>query len=86
MGVIFGLMLLGNILAIIVCSLLTAINCKQGINSRQGLGMNPFNYVLMPELLSESGKKFRKVTLYLWLLFIVSFICVIVLSSADLPG
>ena len=81
MVVIIGLLLVVNFFAIIVSSLLTASNCKPG-TSRHGLRMNPFNLVLMPELLTETGKIFRKITLYLCLLYIVLFISAIVLTRA----
>jgi hypothetical protein len=74
--VILGFVLMAIFFAVVLFSLLTWSYRKSGITVWRPEMTNPFNWVFMPELLTETGLKYRKAALFAW----ASYIGILVLS------
>lgn len=78
--VIIGLLQTAIFIAMVVFSILTWVHRKQGITSWRPTMTNLFNWVFMPDLLTETGLKYRKAALCSWALFFGVFVLLIILD------
>lgn len=67
--IILGLILMALFFAAVFFSLLAWSHRKSGITTWRAQMINPFNWLFMPELLTETGLKYRKVALSAWALY-----------------
>lgn len=82
--VIVGLILVATALAAVVFSILTWIHRKSEINSWRPTMINPLNWIFMPDLLTETGLKFRKAALCSLALFVGIFMLLFILDGFGL--
>jgi hypothetical protein len=72
------------LIVIVFFSILTWIHRKPGIKSWRPTMTNPFNWVFMPDLLTDAGLKYRKAALCSWELFIGIFVLLFILNAFGL--
>lgn len=71
-------------LAAVAFLILTWIHRKPEINSWRPTMINPLNWIFMPDLLTETGLKFRKAALYSLALFVGIFMLLFILDGFGL--